>query len=409
LPYADAERLVLLAERSDDGEREGVPYPNFADWRTRAQSFEGMALSGRKSFNLMGVDQPRRLSGRWVNWNFFSLLGVNPQLGRLFAEADDRYGAARTLVLSHGFWQRHYGGATNVIGKAVLLSSETYTVIGVLPPGFEYLEAADVYVPLGLFLVPNSGMTDRGSSFGGTYAIARLKPGVTLQQANSEMVSLGQQLAEEYPETNVRRSAHAEALQDVMSESVRHSLWILLGAVGFILLIACINVANLLLVRAAERQKELAVRLAIGAGRLRIVRQMLTESLLLAGMGSFAMLALLLAAVGIYGVISYTVRQRTHELGIRLALGARASDVLKMILGEGMRLTLIGIALGLGGAYALTKYLESLSTLLYGVRATDPLTFAGTAFILLIVALVACFLPARRATKVDPLKALRYE
>src|SRR5262249_29227665 len=216
----------------------------------------------------------------------FSLLGVKPQLGRLFTEADDRYGASRTVVLSHGFWQRHFGGVADVIGKAVLLTSETYTVVGVAPPRFEYFAAAHLYFPLRLFLAPNSGMTDRGTSFGGLYAVARLKPGVTLKQANNEMAALAQQLAWEYPKVNEGKSAQAERLQDVMSESVRRSLWVLLGAVGFILLIACINVANLMLAHAAERQKELAVRLALGAGRWRIVRQLLSESLLLAGLGA---------------------------------------------------------------------------------------------------------------------------
>src|SRR5262249_8892896 len=196
------------------------------------------------------------------------------------------------VVISHGFWQRHFGGAADVIGKAVSLTSETFTVVGVAPPGFEYFEAADVYVPIGLFLAPNSGMADRGSSFGGSYAVARLKPGVTLEQANNEMAALARQLAQEYPKINEGKNAQAERLQDVMSESVRRSLWVLLGAVGFILLIACINVANLLLVRATERQKELAVRLALGAGRWRIMRQLLSESLLIAALGAAGGLSL---------------------------------------------------------------------------------------------------------------------
>jgi putative ABC transport system permease protein len=678
----------------------------------------------------------------------------------MFTEADDRYGAARTVILSHGFWRRRFGGELNVIGQTLRLANEAYTVIGVLPPGFEYFQQADVFRPLGLALAPDSAFAGRGNTTFNFYAVARLKPGVTLAQANSEMDAIGQQLAREYPKDNEGKSAQAEHLQDVMSESVRQSLWVLLGAVGFILLIACINVANLLLVRAAERQKELAVRLALGAGRFRIIRQLLSESLLLAGLGgasglllgswllqgllalappgipglsrvgldnrvllftlglavltsllfgllpalqaaktdlqttlkdggrlttgasrdrlrqalliaevslslvlltgagllvrsmwnlrhvdpgfkmdnlltlrlrlegekynpqasrvfadeclarvralpgvrsaalthslpidgsnwggvftvadkpaptradlpesdrlrvspnyfetmgiqllrgrfftaadtpesvpvvvinealarriwphedpigkrlkfglpedqdeeskpwravvgvagdvkmngvdqattlqtylpytqlpnqslglvvraernpaalasaveqathaidkdlpvysiftmeqlpgnslaqrrltlvllaSLAALALLLAAVGIYGVISYAVRQRTHELGLRMALGAQTRDVLRLILGGGIKLTLIGIGVGLATAFALTRWLESL---LFGVRPTDALTFAAIALLLLLVALLACWIPARRATRVDPLVALRHE
>ncbi|MFN7949899.1 MAG: ABC transporter permease [Blastocatellia bacterium] len=756
LPFAESERLVLLSEKTREGERQSASYPNYADWRTRAQSFEGMAIGWPRNFTLTGGDKAVRVSGYTVNWNFFLLLRIQPQLGRMFTEADDRYGAARTVIVSHGFWQQRFGGELNVIGQTLRMTNESYTVIGVLPRGFEYFKKADVYTPLGLALEPDSGFAGRGNSTFDFYAIARLKPGVTLRQANGEMDAIGQQLAREYPEFNEGKSAQAEALQDVMSESVQHSLWVLLGAVGFILLIGCINVANLMLVRAAERQKELAVRLALGASRWRVIRQLLSESLLLAGLGgagglllgswmlqgllalapaeipglsrvgldnrvllftlglavltsllfgllpawqaakidlqtalkdgrrlatgaahdgmrkalliaevslslvlltgagllvrsmwnllhvdpgfkmdnlltlrlrlegkkytpqasrvfydeclarvqavpgvrsaalthslpidgtnwgsvfiaagkpvpshadlpmsgylrvsanyfetmgirllrgryftaadtaesapvviinetlarriwpnedpigkhikqgfpedkepwrevvgvvndvkmdgvdratlmqtylpypqmpnqtlglvvraernpaalasvveqaihaidkdlpvfgvwtmdqllgnslaqrrltlillsSLAALALLLAAIGIYGVISYAVRQRTHELGIRMALGASGRDVLTLILRQGLKLALIGISLGLLAAFTLMRWMESL---LFGVRPTDPLTFAGIALLLLLVALAACYLPARRATKVDPMIALRCE
>jgi putative ABC transport system permease protein len=759
LPYAEPERLVLLSS-TRAGQRHSASYPNYADWRERAQSFEGMAIGWPQNFTLMGGDNAARVPGYSVNWNFFPLLRVQSQLGRMFTEADDRYGAPRTVILSHGFWQRRFGGALNAIGQTLQLTNETYTVIGVLPPGFEYFEKADVYAPLGLVLAPDSAFAGRGNSAFDFYALARLKPGVTVAQANSEMNAIGQQLAREYPKFNEGLGAQAEPLQDVMSESVRYSLWMLFGAVGFILLIACINVANLLLVRAAERKKELAVRLALGAGRRRIIRQMFSESLLIAGLGgagglllgswmlqgllalapeeipqlsrvgldngvllftlgvalltsllfgllpalqaaktdlqttlkeggrltaggprdrmrralliaevslslvllvgagllvrsmcnllhvepgfkadnlltmrvslsgrgyddqrkrtfydeclarvqavpgvqsaalahslpidgtnwtsifiaadkpvpsranmassgyfrvsasyletiglrllqgrwfngadtaesapvvvinetlarriwpnenpigkrikqglpddmdresrpwrevigvvndvkmdgldqganlqtylpyvqlpyesvgvivraerkpaalataveqaihsvdkdlpvyaiwtmdqligqslaqrrltlvllaSLAGLALLLAAVGIYGVVSYSVRQRTHEFGLRMALGAQSRDVLTLILGQGIKLTFVGIGLGSVAAFALTRWMESL---LFGVRATDALTFSVIAVVLLLVALVACWVPSRRATKVDPMIALRCE
>jgi putative ABC transport system permease protein len=760
LPYAQPERLALLSEKSREGGRLDASHPNYADWRMRAQSFEGMSVAWPRTFTLTAGDKAARTPGYTVNWNFFQLLGVRPQLGRFFTEPDDRYGAARTVIVSHGFWQGRLGADANVIGKTVRIANETYTVIGVLPPGFEYFAAADVYTPLGLDLAPDSPFADRGASTFNFYAVARLKPGVTLQQANSEMEALGRSLAREYPRINEGKSAQAEALQDVMSESVRRSLWVLLGAVGFILLIACINVANLMLAHAAERQKELAVRLALGAGRWRVIRQLLNESLLIASLGgagglligswmlggllalspanipqlsrvgldntvllftlgiaaltsllsgllpalqasrtdiqttlkdggrltagaprarmrnalliaevslslvlgagagllvrsmynllsvdpgfnmdnlltmrlsledrkynpqtmrvfydeclarvsavpgaqsaalahslpirganwggsfvaadkpvpsradlpesdrlrvspnyfetmgirllrgrlftaadapdsapvvvinetlarriwpnedpigkrvkfgfpedqdeeskpwrevigvvndvkmngvdqstsmqtyapfsqmpwasvglvvraernpaalasaveqairtvdkdlpvfsistmdqllgnslaqrrltlvllaSFAALALSLAAVGMYGVISYSVRQRTHELGLRMALGAQARDALTLILKQGVKLTLIGIGIGLAAAYALTRWLESL---LFGVRPADPLTFTVIAVVLMLVALLACWIPARRATKVDPIVALKTE
>src|SRR6266540_3273663 len=285
LPYAEAERLVLLSEMSPGTPRNSASYPNYEDWRTRAQSFEGMALAWPQNFTLTGDDNAARVAGYSLNWNFFPLLRVQPQLGRMFTEADDRYGAARTVIISHSFWQRRFGGVMTAIGQTLYLTNEAYTVIGVLPPSFEYFQQTDVYRPLSLTLAPDSPFANRGGRAFNFFALARLKPGVTVAQANSEMEAIGQQLAREYPKANAGVSAQAERLQDVMSESVRSSLWILLGAVGFILLIACINVANLMLVRAAERQKELAVRLALGAGRLRIMRQLLSESLLLAVIG----------------------------------------------------------------------------------------------------------------------------
>src|SRR5262245_24403190 len=155
LPYVESERLVLLSEKSRTGERDSASYLNYADWRARAQSFEGMAASHPRSLTLTGGDKAELVRGRSVNWNFFQLLGVNPLCGRLFNEADDRYGAARTLIVSHGFWQGRLGGDANVIGKSVRMTNESYTVIGVLPPGFEYFTAADFYTPLGLFLEPD--------------------------------------------------------------------------------------------------------------------------------------------------------------------------------------------------------------------------------------------------------------
>jgi len=283
LPYAEPDRLVLLSEKGSAGERNNIPYPNFSDWRERAQSFEGMASIRKQTLNLTGIDKPVSLNGRTVNWNFFHLLGVQPQLGRLFVAEDDRRGAARTALLSDGTWKAQFGGDPGVIGRKLTLDGEPYEAIGVLPPGFEYFQADDVYVPIGPFLKPD-GLLQRGGSMG-LYALGRLKPGVTLAHANSELAGIAAQLEREYPADNKGRGAMAEPLQDVMSEGVRRSLWILLGAVGFILLIACVNVANLLLARGADRQREMALRLALGAGRGRIVRQMLSESLLIALLG----------------------------------------------------------------------------------------------------------------------------
>ncbi|MBO0799597.1 MAG: ABC transporter permease, partial [Blastocatellia bacterium] len=283
LPYAEPGRLVLLSEKGRNGERNNIPYPNFSDWRERARSFEGMASIRKQTLNLTGVDHPVSLRGRTVNWNFFHLLGVQPQLGRLFVPEDDRRGAARTALLSDGLWKSQFGSDPSVIGRMLMLDGEPYEVIGVLPPGFEYFQADDIYVPIGPFLKPD-GLLQRSVTMG-LYALGRLKPGVALEQANSELAGIAAQLQREYPDDNKDRGAMAEPLQEVMAEGVRHSLWILLGAVGFILLIACVNVANLLLARGADRQKEMALRLALGAGRGRIVRQLLSESLLIALLG----------------------------------------------------------------------------------------------------------------------------
>ncbi|HET9532757.1 MAG TPA: ABC transporter permease, partial [Blastocatellia bacterium] len=287
LPYPESDRLVILAETDRNGERTTVAYPNYKDWQERAQSFEDMAGYQSGSFNLTGVDKPVRLQGRRVTWRFFHLLGATPQAGRLFIEQDDKPEATPTVIISNGLWREQFGGDPGLIGGTIKVDGVQHTVIGVLQPDFEYVRRDDLYLPLGLLLTPRSGLMHRGNHFS-FYGLARLKQGVTLDQAHEEMKTIAAQLEQEYPNTNSGNGAMAQSLSDLLVEDVRPALIVLAVAVGFVLLIACVNVANLMLVRAAERQKEIAVRLALGARRGRIVRQLLSESLLVAVLGGAA-------------------------------------------------------------------------------------------------------------------------
>jgi len=752
LPYTEPGRLVAPTETQlQQGIEEGqLSYPDFDQWRKQNQVFEDMAAYSGRIFNFAAETRPERIAGTFVSASLFSVLGVQPALGRNFLPEEDetKDAASRVAILSDDLWQRRFASDPRVVGNTLKLNGEIFTVIGVMPPGFKFPVSAELWVPLSL----DADKADRLTHY--LRSVARLKPGVTLEQAQAEMATIARRLEQQYPESNNGRGANIISLRDdVASKETQAVLYILLGAVGLVLLIACANVANLLLARATTRQKEVAIRAALGASRTRVLRQLLTESVLVAIAGGalgillalwgldllakmfpdglpfwvrldidarvlvftllvsvatglifglfpaleaskpdlhallkesgrsssagakrnrlrnllvisevalslvlligatlmiesflglqrkafgfdpenvltlklsvdgkqyaaekqraafyrelmrrikalpgvelvgatsflpldgsdntnfvvenratapgeqylansyivtpdyfnalrisllrgrafneqddaetpkvaiinetmahrffpnedptgkrfkrdnaarftsiigvvsdtpqealstkpeaqiyfphaqegwnsmtltvratrdpgalsaairneiqsvdkdqpvydvmtmnrfitrsfwvprlyaalfsvFAGVALLLAVIGVYGVISYSVSQRTHEIGIRMALGARPRDVLKLVVGRGMILVLIGSAIGLAGAFALTRV---LSNMLYGVSATDPLTFTGVAVLLAGVALLACYIPARRATKVDPMIALRHE
>jgi putative ABC transport system permease protein len=758
LPYAQPDRLVHLWETTPQKnypQRE-ASYPDFLDWRQN-QVFEGVAAyRGGGGMMLNSPDGSERIEAGIVTANFFSVLGVTPHLGRTFQDGEDKPGAGRVVMLSHGFWQRRFNGDPNIAGQSLLLSDNAYTVIGVLPANFQFAPrgAAEVWVPL---QAAGSMATRRFMHW--VNVIARLKPGVTREQGQAGMQPIAQRIAQEFNESHAGTNIILVPLHQQFVGNIKPLLLVLLVAVAFVLLIACSNVANLLLVRAAARQKEVAIRAALGASAGRLIRQLLTESLLLALIGGavglllaqwgvealiaaipndllnrmpslrgltldgsvllftvaltlavsllfglapalqiakpelqsalkeggktsagashrglrnllvvaevalalvllvgaglmmrsllrltqvdpgfnpknlltftmtlppqkydtsekiyaahrqllstlgtapgvkgvatintlpliggnttrfypanqpkpapgndveanlrdisanyfevmgvrlmsgrtfndmdtansqgvviinqslakqvfpgedavgqsiiegsgpllvvgvvadekitgldarttsvvyypyfqdsspgpttnvvvrtiadpmslsnairsqflamepgasiffvrtmeqiaatspatfmrrypalligvFAVVALLLAAIGIYGVISYSVSQQTHEIGVRVALGARSRNIFGLVLKKGMGLALAGVAVGLAVSFALTRLMESL---LFGVSATDPVTFAGIAALLMVIALVACYVPARRATRVDPMVALRYE
>ena len=750
LPYPDPDRLVWAwGNIRNGGNRASVSPLDYLDYRNQNTTFEHLAATMQMPLNLTGSGDPERLMSSIVTGNFFQAFGVTPALGRGFSLDNEKPGSDQVVVLSYALWQRRFGGEPGIINQRILLDGKSYEVIGVMPKDLTFPQTSELWLPMNFDGEP--GMKVRKAHF--LRPIGRLKPGVTLAQAQADTDAIAARLEQQFPESNLGWNLRLEPLRDRLIGSSKATLFILFGAVGFVLLIACANVANLLLVRATARQKEIALRTALGASRWRIVRQLLTESLLLALIGGvlgaliaawgidllvtlssdmipptadvkidstvlaftlvtsvftgllfgvlpalrtaklnlsdtlkeggrsggegalrnrtrsllvvfesavavvlligagllirslialentspgfdannvltlridlprakydtpaksdvffeqlerrlsglpgvetvglitelplsgqandtpftvegrppvasdqqfgadfrrvnqnyfqalripllrgrtltdqdvrdggkvivvsqelvdtvfpnedplgkrlltaispqpfeivgvvggirhralqfqpwsaiyiptrqtgrfnvtirtqgdpmalvpavrqevsaidpeqpisslqpmsdlvalststpryrtsllalFAAIAMILAATGIYGVMSYSVAQRTHEIGIRMALGARRADVLNLVVRQGMVLVLIGLGIGLIGAFGLTRVMASL---LFGVTAKDPITFVFVAGLLAVVAFVACFIPARRATKVDPLTALRYE
>jgi putative ABC transport system permease protein len=314
LPYKDPDKLVRLGEWSKQVPGMSISYPNFKDWRERNHVFDGLAATQFDSYNLTGGDEPERLQGRNVSYNFFDVLGVVPAVGRSFRADEDRAGAPHVAVISHGLWQRRFGGDRKIIDKAVALNGESYTVVGVLPQDYRFGTQTDVFVPIGLN-EDGDNMRPR-DNHPGIYAVARLKDGVTFNQAQEEMKSIAAQLGEEYPKENKGNSVTLTPLSEYFVGDIRTSLLILLAAVGFVLLIACANVANLLLARAASRSREIAVRKAMGASRSRIVRQLLTESIMLAVVGGTVGLLLAMWGVDVLRRASLDLLPSTAEIGL---------------------------------------------------------------------------------------------
>jgi predicted permease len=299
LPLPRVAELVFISEHSQQVPGMSVAYPNFLDWRTRQQSFTHLGVFRGQSFNYVGPTETERINGAQFTHDMFPALGVAPRLGRWFGADDDKPGAARTALISEGFWQRFFAGRATVLGEKLTLSGEVYTVIGVMPANFRFpTNAPDVWVPFGLFADQNM---NRGNH-PGLYGIGRLKPaspagseqsrtelgrrGVTLEAARADLVAIARQLAEEFPLSNTGNSVTLQPVVDRVIGQARTAVWVSFGAACAVLLIACANVANLLLARAAARAREFAVRAAIGASRGQLIRLVLAEGLVLGAAGT---------------------------------------------------------------------------------------------------------------------------
>jgi putative ABC transport system permease protein len=289
LPYPNSEQLVQVFGTQPTLPEAPTSPANFLEWRTENQVFTHIATWNGQGFNLTGTDKPERVIGARVSSDMFQLLGVQPALGRDFTAEEDREGGERVVILSYEFWQRRFAGDRNAIGQTITLSDQTYTIIGVMPRGFAFpTTRSQIWTPMAFNAAERA---TRDTNF--IDVVARLKQGVSLEQAQANMNAVAQSQAQRYPETNFGVGVKVASLQEHMVGDVRPMLVVLLGAVGFVLLIACANVANLLLARATARSREMAIRGALGASRSRVVRLLLTESVLLAIVGGA--LGLLLA------------------------------------------------------------------------------------------------------------------
>jgi len=317
LPFPQPEQLVSLHQSKPNFDAGAIPYPNFRDWQKENQTFAAMAIERPFSASLIGAGEAERVSGRVVSAGFFSMLGVKPQLGRTFAPGEDDPGAGLVVIISARLWQRKFGSAPDMPGKSLTLDDRSYTIAGVLPESFTLsfrnFSGADVYIPIGQWNHP--GLRNRGAALA-LHGIGRLKPGVTLAQAQADLDRVMRDLAAAYPATNKGQGAKIFPLKERMVGNIGTTLWMLLGAVGFVLLIACVNVSNLLLARSTGRTREFAIRAALGAGQWRLLRQSLTESTLLALAGGG--LGLLVAAWSTRAALNMlpTTLPRAEEIGL---------------------------------------------------------------------------------------------
>ena len=355
LPYPDPDKLILVRKKPATFPSGSVSYPNYLDWREGQRSFTDLALLRRTSVNfanMSGESVPERIGGAQVSWNYLGVLGMKPKIGRDFTEADDVPNAPKVMLISEGLWQRQFGGANSVLGQQVMIDGVPREIIGVLSRDVRYPRLTQIYLPLG-DLRAQPGVLQRGNHPGFS-TLGRLKPGVTLSQAEADLNAIAVALEQKYPDTNTTRRVTVEQLLEAAVGDYRHSLNLLLGAVLCVLLIACANVANLQLARAVARSKELAIRAALGAGRWRLARQLLTESTLLALVGGAAGVMLAIWSLDGIKALSPANVPRFQEITI---------DPLALLFTGGIAIA-AGILVGIWPALRISRT-ATLSTVLH--------------------------------------------
>ena len=373
LPFPEPDQLVwVYGNIRNGGNRASVSPLDFIDYRNQNKTFEQFAASGSlpMPLNLTGSGDPERIMASSVTGNYFDTFKVAPALGRGFTLENEKTGQDQVTVLSHEFWQKHFAGDPEILSKTIILDSKPYQVIGVMPAGSSLPQSAELWVPMTFDVNPD--MKQRKAHF--LRPIGRLKPGVTLLQAQADTDVIAAQLAEQFPDSNTGWNLRLLSLREQLVGSTRTTVFILFGAVGLVLLIACANVANLLMVRAAARQKEIALRTALGASRLRIIRQMLTESLLLSILGGA--LGALLAIWGVQLLVSLSADSLPRTVDVRIDATVLAFTLLISLV--------TGLLFGLAPAFRTTKVNLS-DSLKDGARGSEGVMRNRTRSLLVVV------------------------
>jgi predicted permease len=388
LPYPEPDKLMAVFSKTSDFDHSSISYLNFLDWQKDNHSFSGLAARRNKSIFLTGVGEGEQLRDFMISANFFDVLGVKPILGRTFRPEEDLPGAAPVVMIGEGLWARKFGSSPDIVGRALTLDGVARVVVGVIPASFSlYNRARDVYEPMGQWNDPT--FRDRKVSFG-TQAIGRLKPGVTMQQAQAEMDTIARNLAAAYPEEDKGQGIGLRPLKEDLVGDIKPFLFVLLAAVGFVLLIACANVANLLLARSTGRTREFAIRAALGASRMRVVRQLLTESVLLSMAGGAVGLCIAYWGTGAVLRSLPQALPRANEIGLD-------THVLLFTLGVAL---LVGVLFGLAPAFKMAgarlhETLKEGGRGSSGARRRTQNTFVAIELALALVLLVGAGLMIR--------------